>query len=93
MSLDLSDEVGQIAAGVGRLPGIDRSERSIELGVQGALQALGEVEAVDQADQVADLSGCSLDHHLEAARGDIGRIGLIAGRAGHRRGANRERTP
>ncbi len=90
MGLDVADEIGQFAAGGGRLPCLDRRQHILQLVVQGVLQAAGEVVAVDQADQVIDLGGCAFDHHLEAARGHIGRTGRVAGAAVDRGGANRE---
>jgi len=86
MGLDEADEIGQLAAGGGGLSSIDGREHILELVVQGGLQATGEVEAVDQADQIARLGGRALDDHLEAAARAVTRG--IGGRAVHRGGAN-----
>ena len=50
------------------------------------------MEAVDGRDQVVDLGGCALDHHLEAATHWAIRIVAIGRRAGDRGGADGKRA-
>jgi hypothetical protein len=90
MGLDEADEIGQLATGGGRLPGIDGGEHILQLVVQSGLQALGEAHAVDQADQIVDLGRRALDRHGEALAHTAGRIVTIADRTGDGGGANGE---
>src|SRR5207302_8421360 len=67
MGLDIAAEIGQLAAGGGRLPSIDSLERNIELVVQGRLKATGEVVAVDYREQVLYFGGAAIDQHRVTA--------------------------
>src|SRR5258706_1783883 len=87
MGLDIAAEIGQLAAGGGRLPSIDNRERILELVVQGVLQAAGEVVAVDRGGQGADLGGRALDRGREGPAHRAVRVIAVAGGAGDLRGA------
>lgn len=68
LGLGMADEARQVAAGLCRVVARKVSLHGLQLAIEAGLDAVGrQVEAVDQADQSADLIAGSYHHHLEAA--------------------------